>query len=113
MEDIIKTDNGWYDIYDTKPKNEEEVIVILERDGSYSCTYDFNILESTYRFGYPTNYFLKENDAWKVRYWRRKELYPYPNRIVQKEIEDCKKHNSSPYQIIEYQKMCGVDVDGY
>lgn len=111
MEDIIKTDNGWFDIHYNKPNCEEEVIVILEREGSVGCTYDFNTCESTYRCGYPNDYFLKENDAWKVRYWRRKELYPYPNRIVQKEIEDCKKHNTSPYQIIEHQKLCGIKIE--
>lgn len=102
-----------FKIYENKPNNEEEVIIILEREGSSGCTYDFNVCESTYRFGYPSNYFLKENDAWKVRYWRRKELYPYPNGIVQKEIEDCRKHNVSPYQIIEHQKLCGINVEGY
>lgn len=106
----IKTDNGWYHINDLQPNSEEEVIVILEREGSDGCTYDFTVHESVYRIGYPNNYFLSENDYWHVRYWRRKELIPYPNGVVRKEIEDCKKHNVSPYRIIEHQKMCGIEV---
>jgi len=109
MEDIIKTDNGWYDMHNNKPNGEEEVIVILEREGCSGCLYDFNVCESIYRCDYPKGYFLKENDAWKVRYWRRKELHPYPNGVVEKEIAECKKHKVNPYRIIEHQKLCGIE----
>ena len=111
MEDIIKTDNGWCDIRNSKPNGEEEVIVILEREGCDGCLYDFNVCKSIYRHGCSKGYFLKENDAWKVRYWRQKELYPYPNGVVEKEIAECKKHKVNPYRIIEHQKLCGIDVE--
>ena len=107
----MKTDNGWYHISDTKPNSEEEVLVILEREGSIGCGYDFTICESIYRNGYPQGYFLKENSAWKVRYWRRKEIYPYPTGVVIKELEECKRCKVDPYKIIEHQKMCGVEVN--
>lgn len=105
----IKTDNGWYNINDLKPNVGEEVIIILERENSVGCTYDFTVCESTYIRGCP-DYFYNESRAWKVRYWRRKELIPYPNGVVKKEIEECKKHKINPYKIIEHQKMCGIEV---
>ena len=106
----VETDNGWYHIDNLKPNGEEEVLVILERESSPGCTYDFTVCESIYRNGYPKGYFLKENSAWHVRYWRRKEPIPYPNGVVRREIEECRKHNVNPYQIIEHQKMCGIEV---
>lgn len=106
----IKTDNGWYHINDIKPNGEEKVLVILERESRAGCTYDFTVCESIYRNGCPQGYFLDENSAWKVRYWRRKELIPYPNGVVRREIEECKRHNVNPYKIIEHQKMCGIEV---
>lgn len=33
---------------------------------------------------------MKKCCAWKVRYWRRKELVSYPNGVVRKEIEEYK-----------------------
>lgn len=107
----VKTDNGWFHINDIKPNGEEEVIVIVERESCPGCTYDFNICKSIYRSGYPNGYFLVENSAWKVRYWRRKEIYPYPNDVVRKKIEECKKHNVNPYKVIEHQKKCGIDIE--
>ena len=108
-----KTDNGWFHIDDVKPNSEEEVIVILERESSLGCTYDFNICESTYRCGCCNGYFLKENSVWKVRYWRRKESYPYPDGVVKKEIEECKKYNVSSQKILEHQQKCGIDASRY
>lgn len=113
QEKEIKTDNGWYSIEDIKPNEEEEVIVIIERDSSPGCTYYFSICETIYRNGYPKGYFLVENEVWKVRYWRRKEKYPYPNGIVKREIEECKKHNVSIESIIDYQRSCGINVQEY
>lgn len=106
MNTNIKTDNGWYHINDVKPNNEEEVLVILERESKIGVTYDFTIIESTYRPGY----FLGENDAWKVRYWRRRELIPYPDGVVRREIEECRKYNVNPRRVIEHQKMCGIEI---
>ena len=106
----VKTDNGWYHISDIKPNSEEKVIVILEREPSAVCRYDFQICESVYRYGYPQGYFLEENSAWHVKYWRRKEVYPYPSKVMRKEIKECKKYNINPYKIIEHQKMCGVEM---
>lgn len=108
----IKTDNGWYHINDLKPHGEEEVIIVLERESSEGCTYEFSVCESIYRHSYPQGYFLAENNAWKVRYWRRKEIYPYPTDVVRKEIEECKKRNVNPYKIIAHQKMCGIESIG-
>ena len=106
----VKTDNGWYHIDDLKPNSGEKVLVILERESNIGCAYDFYICESIYRHSYPKDYFLEENSVWKVRYWRRKELIPYPNDVVRKEMEKCEKHNVSPHRIIEHQKMCGIEV---
>ena len=107
----IRTDNGWFHIDDIKPNSEEEVIVILERESSLGCTYNFDVCESIYRSGYPNGYFLVENETWKVRYWRRKEIYPYPDAVVKREIEECRKHNYSPEEIIGHQRKCGIDVE--
>ena len=109
----VKTDNGWFHIDDVKPNTEEEVIVILERESSPGCTYDFTISESVYRSDYPKGRFSKENSAWKIRYWRRKEVYPYPDAVVKREIEECEKHNVSPRKILEHQQKCGIDVSQY
>ena len=100
----VKTDNGWFNIEDIKPNANEEVIVILERECSYGCTYSFDVCESIYVNGQ----FSGENVVWKVRYWRRKEVYPYPDAIVDKEIQDCKKHGVSFQKIIEHQRKCGI-----
>lgn len=105
-----KTDNGWYHISNTEPNSEENVIVILERESSVGCRYDFRICESIYRCGYPRGYFLEENSVWHVKYWRRKEVYPYPSEVVRKEIEECKKNSINPYKIIKHQKICGVEM---
>lgn len=102
----IKTDNGWYHINDIKPNYGENVIVILERESRPGCSYDFDVCKSVYR----GDYFEKETQFWKVRYWRREELIPYPDGVVKTEIEECKKHNTSPYQIIEHQRKCGIEV---
>lgn len=103
----IKTDNGWYHINDIKPNYGENVIVILERESlPGGCSYGFNVRESIYR----GDHFEKENDYWHVRYWKRKELIPYPDGIVKKEIEECNNHNISPYRIIEHQRKCGIEV---
>lgn len=80
----VKTYNGWFNIEEVQPKSEEDVIVILERDSSPGCTYAFIVREATYRIGYPDNYFLVENERHHVKYWRRKELIPYPDEIVMK-----------------------------
>lgn len=106
----VVTDNGWFNISDTQPDNEESVIVILERESSAGCTYDFTVCESIYRFGYPKGYFINENSSWKVRYWRRKEVYPYPSDVIRKKLEDCKKRNISPQKILEHQRKCGIDI---
>lgn len=106
----VKTYNGWFNVNETQPKGEEEVMIILERESSPGCTYDFVVCESTFRIGYPNNYFLAENERWHAKYWRRKELVPYPYEVVRKEIEQCKKSNVSPQKVIDHQKMCGIEV---
>ena len=106
-----QTDNGWYHIKDNTPNAEETVIVILERESSMVGSYDFEICESIYRNGYPNGHFSKENSAWKVRFWRRKEILPYPNAVAKRKIEECRKNNVNPYKIIEHQKKCGIDIE--
>lgn len=59
----IKTDNGWFHINDIQPNGEEEVIVIVERESSQGCIYDFDVCESIYRSGYPKGRFSVENSA--------------------------------------------------
>lgn len=44
------------------------------------------------------------------RILERKELYPYPDEVVMKEIKDRIKHNYSIDDIIEYQMKFGVEV---
>ena len=107
----VKTYNGWFNIEEVQPKSEEDVIVILERDSSPGCTYAFIVRESTYRIGYPKNYFLAENERLHVKYWRRKELIPYPDEVVMKEIEDCRSRNVSFQDIINHQHNCGIEVN--
>lgn len=109
VNDEIKTDNGWFNIKDKQPKNGKKVIVILERNASMGVDYDFHICESIYHRGYPKGYFLKE-DGYKVRYWRKKETYPYPSGVVQREIEDCKKNKISIDSIVNHQKKFGIDI---
>lgn len=59
------------------------------------------------------NYFLRENSAWKVRYWRRKEIYPYPDGVAKREIEELRRSKMSPRKILEHQQKCGIDVSQY
>lgn len=106
----VKTDNGWFNIDDITPNSGEEVIVILERESSEGCAYCFRECESLYRYEFPKGRFVVENAAWKVKYWRRREIYPYPNGVVRKEIKECKKHNVSPHKILEHQRKCGVEI---
>lgn len=82
-----ETDNGWFRIPSKKPSYNEEVVVILERDACCGCSYEYTICKSVYRDGY----FLDENSEWKVRYWRRENIYP--DAIIHKEIEECRKNN--------------------
>ena len=107
----IKSDNGWLHINDVKPGNEESVIVVLERESCPGCAYDFKVCESIYKFGHPRGYFLCENGSWNVRYWRRKNDYPYPQDVVRKGIEDCKRRMVSPEKIIEHQRKCGIEIE--
>lgn len=110
MSDKIKTDNGWFNIKDKQPKDEEKVIVILERKASVGVDYEYNICKSRYRQHCTKGYFLEANSEWKVRYWRKKEEYPYPSGVVKREIEDCKKNKISTDRIINHQKKFGIDV---
>lgn len=102
----MQTDNGWYHIRDVKPSNNEEVIVILERESSAGVSYTFSICSSAYKGGV----FLAENEFWHVRYWRRKEDYPYPSDVAKKSIEECKKYSINPINIINHQKKFGIDI---
>ena len=111
MENQIKTDNGWFHISDVRPKNNEEVLAIFERESMAGCTYDFEEKETIYNSGYPVGHFEGENDYWRVTYWRKKERFPYPSGVVKKEIEECRKHNVSPYKIIEYQRQFGIEIE--
>lgn len=109
----VKTYNGWFNIEEVQPKSEEEVLVILERESSPECTYAFIVREATYRIGYPDNYFLVENERYHVKYWRRKELIPYPDEIVMKEIKDCKRRNLIFQDIINHQNKCGITYEDF
>lgn len=112
-EEKIKTYNGWYHIKDIQPKCEEEVLVILERKKGVGCSYSPGIQKSIYRYGSNGGYFLAENEAHEVRYWRRKEKYPYPDDIAKKMISELRESNISPQGIIDYQEECGIDTSKY
>lgn len=107
----IKTYNGWFSIEDTKPNDKEEVVVILERESSMGCTYDYDIRTTYYIAGYPKGQFILENGAWHVKYWRKKEVYPLPDEVVRKEVAECKKHNVSFKHVVEHQRSCGIEVN--
>ena len=111
MENQIKMDNGWFHISDVRPKNNEEVLAIFERESMAGCTCDFEEKETIYKDRYPVGHFEGENDYWRVTYWRKKERFPYPSGVVKKEIEECRKHNVSPYKIIEYQRQFGIETE--
>lgn len=111
MENQIKTNNGWFHISDVRPKNDEEVVAIFERESMAGCIYNFEEKETIYKNGYPVGYFQGENDYWKVRYWRKKECFPYPSDVVRKRIEECRKRNISPQDIIEYQRQFRIEIE--
>lgn len=104
----VKTDNGWYHIDDKKPDAGQRVLVVMERLENAGCSYLASIQEALYNVSGCSHYFSGENEFHKVRFWRELVEYPYPNDVVKKEVEKCKKHNVYPL-ILDYQKRLGCD----
>lgn len=104
----VKTDNGWYHINDKKPEAGQRVLVVMERQESAGCSYVASIQEALYSVSGCNHYFSGENEFHKVRFWREIVEYPYPNAVVRKEVEQCKKRNMYPL-ILDYQKRLGYE----
>ena len=104
-------DNGWFHIKDKEPPTNTPIMVINERAASEGCTYMYSMEESMYCANASGNKFYCENDFWKVSYWRPKELLPYPDAVVNKEIKYCKEANVYPERILKHQMSCGIDKD--
>lgn len=106
----IPNNHGWKNINEEQPKENEEVLVIFEREASEGCTYHFQTGYDTYHKYMENGHFPKESEVWHVKYWRKKDTLPFPDAIVLKELESCKQRNVMPNMILNYQKTCGVDL---
>lgn len=106
-----KTDNGWYNIDDKQPENNQKVYVIFEsgniEDGSYHCSIGI----STYYCDEPryhyNGHFEGEDYMFSIKYWREIIEFPYPSEIEQKLN---KKYDTSIIPIIKQQKKHSTDV---